>query len=306
LEPPKKDSEPTPSNVQKLEQWLTSIIAGHPGATHTYSFYEEIDKYLGPWGDDGYPIGYGKKYNIQFTSDHNLRTDNIVQRWVWKTTIKLQEALRDFIVQAYRRGNLYPQSENYWSSKELKINLKEAAFNSHSKAYVSGGLTIVAMGSPNMIPFIASIPRKEFSPLSRNFKDSVQQVLETVEKVVPEAAGVTLATLAGPAHTLSFQYANRMDVDAVWGHRQVLDSLSWLKGAIRRKEMDVPSTLDEIIRRLNAREFPDMPAAALARDVIEAARERKRALVHGYRVEVAKDPSLRPFYDQCLEGWEGP
>lgn len=157
-----------------------------------------------------------------------------------------------------------------------------------------------------MIPYIISIPRKEFSPLSRNFKESVQQVLETIEKVVPEAAGVTLATLAGPAHTLSFQHANRMDVDAVWGHRQLLDSLNWLKQAIRRKEMDVPATIDEIIRRLNAREFPDMRTAALARDVIEAARMRKRELVYGYRMEVAKDPSLRPFYDQCLEGWEGP
>lgn len=73
MEPPKKDSEPTPSNVQKLEQWLTSIIAGHPGAKHTYTFYEEIDKYLGPWGVDGYPIGYGKRYNIRFTSDHHYR-----------------------------------------------------------------------------------------------------------------------------------------------------------------------------------------------------------------------------------------
>lgn len=97
-----------------------------------------------------------------------------------------------------------------------------------------------------------------------------------------------------------------MDVDAVWGHRQLLDSLNWLKQAIRRKEMDVPATIDEIIRRLNAREFPDMRTAALARDVIEAALMRKRELVYGYRMEVAKDPSLRPFYDQCLEGWEGP
>jgi hypothetical protein len=72
MEPPKKESEPTPENIQKLEQWLTSIIAGHPGANYTYTFYEEIDRYLGPWGKDGYPIAYGKRYNILFTTDNRL------------------------------------------------------------------------------------------------------------------------------------------------------------------------------------------------------------------------------------------
>ena len=306
MEPPEKDSKPTDENIQKLDQWLTSIIAGHPGATRTYTFYEEIDKYLGPWGNGGYPIGYGKKYNILFTSDPSLRTDIYVQQWVWKTTIKLQEELKNFIVKAYRDRRLYPMDKNYWTPLILKERLKDAAFNSHSKAYVSGGLTIVAIVSPDMIQHIVSIPRKEFSPLSSNFKASVKQVLETIEKIVPEVAGVTLATLAGPAHTLSFQHAIRMDENAVWEHRQLLDSLNWLKGAIRRKEMDVPATLDEIVRRLNAREFPDMRTAAMARDIIEAASVRKRELAYGYSMEVARDPSLRPFYNKCLEGWEGP
>jgi hypothetical protein len=45
MEPPRKDSKPTPENKQKSEQWLTSIIAGHPGATHTYTFYERKKKW---------------------------------------------------------------------------------------------------------------------------------------------------------------------------------------------------------------------------------------------------------------------
>ena len=31
---------------------LTRVIAGHPGALTTYTFYEEIDGWLGPWGDE--------------------------------------------------------------------------------------------------------------------------------------------------------------------------------------------------------------------------------------------------------------
>jgi hypothetical protein len=273
MEPPKKDSKPTQENIQKLEQWLTSIIAGHPGATHSYTFYEEIDKYLGPWGEDGYPIGYGKKYNILFTTDHNLRTNTNVQNWVWKTTIKLQEKLRGYIVQAYREGNLKPDR---YTSSEFKEELKEAAFKSHSKAYASGGLTIVAMLSPDALLKIGRIPRTELSPLSPDFKASVQQVLDTIEKVIPEMAGVAMATLAGPAHTRSFQRAHHMDMNTAWGKMQIIDSLNWLKGAIRRRELDAPPILDEIIRRLNAGEFPDMGTAKLAREVIKAAGREKK------------------------------
>jgi hypothetical protein len=131
MEPPKKDSEPTQENIQKLEQWLTSIIAGHPGATHTYTFYEKIDKYLGPWGEDGYPIRYGKRYNIFFTTDHNLRTNNNVQNWIWKTSIKLQEELRDFIVQAYREGNLKPTGIYHQSSKKSSKRRPSSPIQKH-------------------------------------------------------------------------------------------------------------------------------------------------------------------------------
>jgi hypothetical protein len=193
---------------------------------------------------------------------------------------------------------------NRYLSSEFKEELKEAAFKSHSKAYVRGGLTIVAMLSPDALQRIGHIPRVEFSPLSPNFKASVQQVLDTIEKVIPEMAGVAMATLAGPAHTRSLRRAHRRDMNTAWGKMQVIDSLNWLKGAIRRRELDVPPILDEIIRRLNAREFPDMGTAKLACEVIGAAQTRKKALSYTYGREVANDPSLRFFYNKYLEGWE--
>jgi hypothetical protein len=160
------------------------------------------------------------------------------------------------------------------------------------------------MLSPEVILTIVRIPGTELSPLSPNFKASVQQVLGTIEKVIPEMAGVAMATLAGPAHTRSIQHSHRRDMNTVWGKMQVIDHLNWLKGAIGRREVDAPPVLDEIIRRLNAREFPDMGTAKLAREVIKAAQTRKKALSYTYRLEVANDPSLRVFYNQCLEGWE--
>jgi hypothetical protein len=84
----------------------------------------------------------------------------------------------------------------------------------------------------------------------------------------------------------------------------VIDSLNRLRGAIQRRELDAPPVLDEIIKRLNAREFRDMGTARLAREVVQAAEDRKRKLSYKYRSEVANDLSLRYFYDRCLKGWE--
>ena len=93
--PPAKETPPSPESTRRLEVWLNSIIAGHAGAKTTYTFYEEIDKYLGPWGSEGYPIAYGKKYNVLFSTNEQLQKDPVVKDWLWKTTIILQESLRD-------------------------------------------------------------------------------------------------------------------------------------------------------------------------------------------------------------------
>ena len=63
--PPK--SACTPADAPTVNALLDSCIAYRSTATSTYQFYEEIDAWLGPWGGSGYPIGYGKKYNILFS-----------------------------------------------------------------------------------------------------------------------------------------------------------------------------------------------------------------------------------------------
>ena len=63
--PPAKTAPPTPENVRKRQAWLDSITAYRAStAGRPWTFYEQIDKYLGPWGEQGYPIAYGKKYCI--------------------------------------------------------------------------------------------------------------------------------------------------------------------------------------------------------------------------------------------------
>ena len=118
-------------------------------ATTTYRFYEELDFWLGPWGQNGYPIAYGKFYNVLFTTNPKLDSNAQARQWVWQTTIFLQEALRDFAVSTVRDGSIRTLTE---------ARLRQAAFDSHPSAYDRGGLAMVALTAPEMIRVIATIP----------------------------------------------------------------------------------------------------------------------------------------------------
>ena len=163
---------------------------------------DKSNKYLGPWGSDGYPIGYGKKYNIPFTTNRKLQSDPVVREWVRRTTITLQEMLRDVIVAQYRAGKLAQLSE---------AELRQAAFDSHPIAYTQGELTLVVITAPGLLFTIKEIPQAEFDENPPNYQASKKQYWETVGLVAPRVVGSVLAGLAGPAHTGIFRPA--MDRD---------------------------------------------------------------------------------------------
>ncbi len=274
--------------------WLTSLVAGHAGATNTYTFYEEIDKYLGPWGESGYPIGYGKKYNVLFTQNKKLKSDPVVSDWVWKTGILLQEYLRDFILERYRAGTL---------SSLTEPELRKAAFDSHPKAYTKGGLTLVVITAPELLSEIKNIPKAEFDESSPNYEASKKQVWETIGIVAPEAVGIGLATLAGPAHTGVFRRA--MDRDRL-EFQQRINQGRWLgetKKAIVAGEVDRVQWLLQIIARIKATQFPDQAMATEARKVVQAAQTRICVVAHRYQDDIKNGKETREVIDRLDPGW---
>ena len=93
--PPAKNAPPTPENARLLQAWLDSITAYRATtAGRPWTFYEQLDNYLGPWGESGYPIAYGKKYCMLFSSDRRLNSDQAGRIWVRRTLILLQEAIK--------------------------------------------------------------------------------------------------------------------------------------------------------------------------------------------------------------------
>lgn len=163
-----------PSDAPAIEKYLRSIVAYQPKALTTFQFYEVIDAWLGPWGEAGYPIGYGKKYNIAFTTDPSLNTPArwVSAKWVRETTVNLQLPLIVLIVARVKAGTIRTLDEK---------TLRQAAFASHPKAYLDAGLIDVASYEVESIPRILLIPYAEFNPTNPSFKATIVQVIAVIK-----------------------------------------------------------------------------------------------------------------------------
>jgi hypothetical protein len=289
--PPRSLIRTDAATAQYVYEQLTSVIVGHPQATTTYRFYEELDFWLGPWGQNGYPIAYGKFYNVLFTTNAKLDGNAQARQWVWHTTIFLQEALRDFAVSTVRDGSIRTLTE---------ARLRQAAFDSHPSAYDRGGLAMVALTAPEMIPVIATIPAAEFLPTADNFGPTVKQVFITLGLIGPEMVGNSLAALAGPAHTGLFARAAQQDQRRFMNELNLSRQLGNIRIQIDQGNLDNIPWLDAIISRLNATQFPDQGFARMAGEIVEAAQRRRQLLVSNYSQSLRQSPEVRRRIEQAF------
>lgn len=293
LKLPAKNAQATTENVEALYKGLTSVIAGHSGSIQLWTFYEEVDAYLGPWGKSGYPIGYGKYYCKLFNENRKLLANAQGAHWLTTTTIALQESLRDFIVERFKQGKLSSLTES---------ELRAAAFGSHSKAYSDSGLAIVILIAPDLIPVILSIPGKEFDPRSPYFNATRKQVLDTMQLTLPSVAG-TMVAAAMPVHSGLFRRAaERTYADQM----QEVSTGQWLNDterALRSGKMDSIIALTRLTDRLNATQFGNQAAARRAREIVEVADRRKHSVATYYRNLITENPGIRPSIDKADPNW---
>lgn len=290
---PPKDSKPTPENILWLEKALTAVIVGHPGAIQPWTFYEKIDAYLGPWGDNGYPIGYGKYYCKLFSENPKLHGDPSAKEWVRRTMVLLQEALKTFILNRYRVGTL---------AKLTERELRDAAFASHAQAYTEGGVAKIALVAPDLIPVIVSIPGKEFNPFAPSFRATINQTIETMYRATPAAIGLGIAALM-PAHSGILRNAARLDWDDMILRQNQVHWLNDTAVRISEGKLDNIGVLTEITDRLNATQFEDEMLARRAREIVGLANARKRATAQHYRLLISDNPDLRSHVDKSDPGW---
>lgn len=267
--PPRTTIPSGAESAQVVYEELTTYIAYHPRATQPWTFYELLDEWAGPWGQSGYAIGYGKFYCVQFSTNESLRLNPTTNRWVRNTMVLLQEAIRDYIVQRVRNGTISALTEP---------ELRQAAFDSHPRCYDDGGLSLVIMTEPELLPVIISIPGKEFLPWSGTVGATIKQVLITTLISLPDLLGMTLAGAALPAHTGIFRRSMDMDRRNFFARARLGDVLTALRDAIRTGLVDDIPTLNTIIRRLEQTRFPDQGFTELAASVLREAETRRTLL----------------------------
>jgi hypothetical protein len=299
IELPAKDAPATPENVHLLDVGLTSVIMGHPGAIETYTFYEVLDQYVGPWGNDGYPIAYGKYYNILFTQDPLLEADSDTREWVKQTSILLQEALHDFVLKRFREGSL---------ARLTEPQLREAAFDSHPKVYTQAGLSKVLLTAPYLVPWIAAIPYKEYSPISdyhwnKNFTPTIKQVFITIGMAGSVAVGVGIAALL-PAHSGFLRNAAAVDQRNLMREVSQARELTSVRNALASGNCDNIVWLNKVTDQMKMASYSDKNSAQAAREIIELANIRKHRVAQYYRAKLKEKPELRPYVDRTQPGWD--
>ena len=289
--PPKSILRCGEQAAQQIHQALTSVIAGRAMATTTYRFYEELDAWLGPWGDRGYPIAYGKFYNIAFSRSEKLNANPVTKEWVWKTAIRLQEALRDYVVGRVRNCTIGSITEP---------DVREAAFASHSAAYDKAGLGLVTMVAPELIPVVVAIPYREFT--SENYRQTVMQIFETIGRVSPQIVGSSLAVLAGPGHTGILRRAVQRDLQEFRNELALGRELTNLRRSIESGTLDYVPLIDLVIDRLKSYQFPDEGFAKAAREIIQLAEARRELVIDRQGELLRHSPSVKQRVDGLFPG----
>jgi len=293
LKLPPKDAPPTPENVKALDDGLTSVLAGHVGSIFPWTFYEELDTYLGPWGNQGYLIRYGRKYCLLFNQNENLQADPEGAEWVKQTTRALQAPLKDFVVARFKQHRLASLTEP---------ELKAFAFGVHSKAYSDSGLAMVALVAPELIFVIGGIPGREFLRTSPDHDASWDQFYETMARVLVSTTSIGLAAFM-PAHSGLLRHAAEKDMTAEIRDFRIVRWLSQTEKTLATGRLDNISMLNKLTERLSRTQFTDQGMARQAREVLNAANLRKSKVARSYRKMIAVDSTLKADIDKSEPGW---
>jgi hypothetical protein len=294
IDPPfKKDAKPTPENVRALADWLTRITAYHPlSADKPWTFYEQVDAFLGPWGDKGYPIAYGKKYCVLFYGNQTLNKNPAGAKWVQRTLILLQVELKNFILARFRAGTLAAVTAD---------ELQRAAFASHPKAYTQGGLTMVVLIAPTLVGTISSIPYAEFKPNSPTFGPTLAQVVDTAGIVIPEAVAALLGAAAGPAHNQTLRVASARDLVQFQQDSATAQRLAWVRMLVDQGRCDHLDVLGRMKEGLEATTFVDINADRNASMLVDRVNSRMMFVELRYKRESAHDRELRDVFQEFDE-----
>ncbi len=182
------------------------------------------------------------------------------------------------------------------------------AFGTHPQAYDEGGLALVVMVAPELLPAIVAIPSVEFVPFHGNALSTWLQVVETLGRLATTVPGYVMAASAGPAHNGALQKAM-----ATSGMNAILATQrqnAWyeaqfakLQAAFQSGRINRIAWLDEVTNRLKVMAFPDAYWRDVARRLVAEADNRKSEIADSYVEMLQVHPEMRATIDQVDPNW---
>jgi hypothetical protein len=298
----KKSAASTKATADQLYIELTAYIAGHINAPDPWTFYEELDHFLGPWGPQGYPLSFGKFYTQLFHNDPALQNNLEAWLWIQKTTIRLQEFIRDAVVELFQKGQLASLTEP---------RLNSLASVRHSRVFDNDGLALIVRVAPHLLPAMVSLPAVESASSLDYSSTSWLQTVDTLTLLsqAPPGSVLTAATaVGGRQHSAVIQRALATSgMNAVLAEQRqnawYRAQFAKLRSAIESNRLNRIAWLSDIASLLEMMPLPDRCWREAARSLIAETETRNNQIANSYTAILKVHPEMRAKINELDPSW---
>lgn len=170
------NSNLTANSIFNIKNRLNNTIAYKMMATNTWTFYETVESALGPYGDKGFPLFSGKFFTMALNTNTKLQQNTVSAAWVKNSTIKIQEKIRDGIVDSLTKNK---------TGKISEVELRGLGNKAMNSVYDDQGIKMIIAIAPELLPIFQTLPGRASLNYSHYFKDLVSETFCILETFIP-------------------------------------------------------------------------------------------------------------------------
>jgi hypothetical protein len=281
-------SKLTSDSIFNTRNRLNNVIAYKVMAPTPWTFYEVLDDLLGNYGNNGYPLFSGRFYCMAFNSNHKLMIDLATSSWVKTSTVKLQEMIRDFVIEYLKKNTGQRISE---------IDLRSSAQRAFNFVFDDAGMRTAINTAPEILPILKTIPGKETLSYGPKFRDTLTQTFLDLSGMFPGTleeftSGIDLpefkAILKMAFNRNAETYPNELKLD-----RNLHDvTLNLMTGKLDNKDV-----LKYLVNNLKFKVFIDQKHNMMAREICIKANIRRSLIADYYAPLISIRSNLASLLD---------
>ncbi len=252
---------------------LNSSIAYKVTASAPWTFYETLDKVLGPYGNMGYPLYSGKFYCMAFNANIKLMNNPTSASWIKLTTVKLQETIRDFVIDSLQKGK---------SGKITDIELRSCVNRAYSYIYDDQSINSIIELAPELLPILKTMQGRETLTFSTNFRDILNSTLGALETFIPGMIDSFTSCNDLPEFKGEIKmYFNR--TRTVYPDEQTMNrNLFTVSSNLMGGKLDDREVLNYFVNQLKFKNFTDELHSKMSREIVLKSQTRLSRLENYY------------------------